>query len=303
MPRTVSSSLNTELQKRQNQPIELIDLYLDDAGTDHANALHYAIRDQNVSFFDLGGAARTYNAIGARRGEVPNPIELESRSVVYEINNVNRDFQAFFFKNSDYMRDKRFVVRHIDAAALGSINDAVVIIDGLISTAKITEKVFQIEVAGIVGTLMFSTGRHLDRLCPLIFAGALCTQGVTPSLLHQETADTAASGSTAAIIKAATLAQANGYWASAGHPGIIEFTTGPLAGMRRELSDWVQATKELKLKFSFPQAPNVGDSFKVKRDCNKTVDECKTRYTEVDAINGNTANFHGFPTVVQTVNP
>ncbi len=299
MARPTTTAFNIEITKKQNHPIELLDLFFGDQTTDDAATLHYAIHDAPVSFFGISGAAFTYSPIGVRRSDVSNVMENEQRQTTLEIDNINRTFQQFFFQNADFMRDKRVILRHVQAGAMSSLADAVTILDGTIAVVRITEKLCQLELSGAIGQLQFKTGRVIDRLCPLVFAGPICANSVAVQTLTQQTTDMIAAGSTKTDIVAATLNQTDKYWAI----GTIQFTGGQNNGYIRKVIKWTQATKTAKLDFALPYAPAVGDGFKIKRDCDKTFDECKTRYREVDAVNGNTANFHGFPTVVETVNP
>lgn len=299
MARTTTAAFDTEKAKKQNKPIELLDLFFGSQTADDVSTLHYAIHDVPVAFFNIDGVATTYTPIGVRRSEVSNVIENETRQMTLEIDNINRTFQTFFFQNADFMRDKRVLLRHVFDDALGAAANAVVILDGTIATVRITERVCQIELAGAIGQLQFQTGRAIDRLCPLNFAGSLCAFGVAVATLTQETTDTVAAGSTKTAVRLASVVRPDKYFAI----GLLEFTSGQNNGYVRKVIKWTQSTKEAVLDFSLPFTPTVGDGVKIKRDCDKTFNECKGRYTEVDAVNGNTANFHGMNTVVQSVNP
>lgn len=299
MARTTTAAFNTERDKKQNHPIELLDLFFGSQTVDDASTLHYAIHDADVGFFNIDGAAKTYTAIGVRRSDVSNVIENEARQTTLEIDNINRAFQAFFFQNADFMRDKRVLLRHVFQGATAALADAITILDGVISTVRITERVCQIELAGVIGQLQFHTGRHIDRLCPLNFVSALCAAGVTVATLTQEATDTVAAGSTKTAVRLTTNTKADKYYAI----GTLEFTSGQNVGYLRKVIKWTLATKQADLDFALPFTPTIGDAVKIKRDCDKTFNECKNRYTEVHATLGNTANFHGFNTVVQTINP
>jgi len=296
--RTTTAAFDTEAAKKQNRPIELLDLFFGSQTADDASTLHYAIWDDFVSFYSVDGVAKTYTPIGVRRSEVTNVMDNEQRTVTLEIDNVNRAFQAIFFQNADFMRDKRVVLRHVFQDALGAAANAIVVIDGLVSSIRITEKICQMDIAGTIGQLQFKTGRYLDRICPLNFAQGLCAFGVSAATLLQAQTDTVAAGSTATTVKLATVNKADKYYAV----GTLLFNSGQNIGYMRKVITWTQSTKAAVLDFALPFIPTVGDSVTISRDCDKSFTECKTRYTEIDATNGNTPNFHGFPTVVQTVN-
>jgi len=300
MTRPTSAALNTELAKHQNKPIELLDLFFGSQTADDASTLHYAIgTDVPITFFNVDGVSKTYTPLPVSRSEVTNVLDTETRALTLQMENINRTFQAFFFQGADFMRDKRILLRHIDLSALAAAGDAVIILDGTIASVRITEKVCQLELAGAIGNLNFQTGRKIDRLCPLTFAGSLCAAGVSAATLKQEQTDTVASGSTKTSIKLSTVNNANKYYAI----GELEFTSGQNIGQIRKVITWTQSTKTAVVDFGFTYTPQVGDAIKIRRGCDKTFNECKSRYTEIDAVSGNTANFHGFPTVVDSVNP
>ncbi len=300
MARTVASPLNTELAKHQNKPIELLDLFFGSQSNDDASTLHYAIgTDVPVSFFNIDGNAKTYTPIPVSRSEVSNVLDTETRTLTLQIENINRAFQAFFFQGADFMRDKRVMLRHVDLNALGAAANAVIILDATIGSVRITERVCQIDLAGAIGNLNFETGRRLDRLCPLTFAGTICASGVSAATLKQELTDTVASGSTKTSVKLTSTNKPDKYYAI----GELEFTSGQNIGQIRKVITWTSSTKTAVLDFGLPYTPIAGDAVKIRRGCDKTFNECKNRYTEIDTVNGNTANFHGFPTVVDSVNP
>ena len=300
MARSTSSALNTELAKHQNKPIELLDIFFGSQTADDASTLHYAMgTDVPVAFFNIDGTSKTYTPLPVSRSEVTNVLDTETRQVTLQMENITRTFQSYFFQGADFMRDKRVVLRHIDLSAVASASDAVLIFDATIATVRITERVCQLELAGAIGNLNFQTGRKLDRLCPLVFAGSLCAAGVSAATLLQSTTDTVTGASTKTSLVFSTINKANKYYAI----GTVIGVTGQNIGVVRKVITWTQSSKTAVLDFALPFTPANGDQFTIKRDCDKTFDECKTRYTEIDATVGNTANFHGFPTVVDSVNP
>ncbi len=300
MARTISGALSTELAKAQKKPIELLDLFFGSQTADDASTLHYAIgTDVPITFFNVDGVSKTYTPIPVSRSEVSNVLDTETRTLTLQIENINRTFQTYFFQGADFMRDKRVLLRHVDLNALASASDAVVILDGTIASVRITERVCQLELAGAIGNLSFQTGRKIDRICPLNFAGSLCAAGVSAATLLQAATDTVTGASTKTSLVFNTINQPNKYYAI----GTVVGVTGANIGIVRKIITWTQSTKTAVLDFALPFTPANGDQFTVKRDCDKTFNECKTRYAEIDATNGNTANYHGFSTVVDTVNP
>jgi hypothetical protein len=299
MARTTTAAFNTERDNKQNRPIELLDIFFGSQTADDASTLHYAIWDEPVDFFNIDAVSKTYTPIGVRRSGATNVMDNEQRQMTLEIDNINRAFQALFFQNADFMRDKRVVLRHVFKDALAAAANAVVILDGLIASVRITERICQMELAGVIGQMQFQTGRVIDRLCPLNFAAGLCAAGTTAATLLQEATDTVTGSSTKSALFFSTINKADKYFAV----GTVEGVTGQNAGLIRKVIKWTSSTKKADLDFVLPFTPANGDQFKIRRDCDKTILECTARYVEVHATNGNKANFAGFPSVVNSVNP
>lgn len=72
------------------------------------------------------------------------------------------------------------------------------------------------------------------------------------------------------LFQAATLSNPDDYWS----PGVVEWLTGGNAGLAREVEQsW--ADGGVRLALPMPNPIGVGDTFRIRRDCKKTVDACK----------------------------
>ena len=299
MSRTTTSEFDAKAQAAQNKPVEIIDYFLGSQVIDDTDTLHYAIYDRNVDFFDVDDNAQTYAAGRLSRSQITHNPGLRQDSVTLQFDNVDDRFQAFFWQRPNYMKYKRFLIRQIFYDLLGSPTHAVTKFDGVTDHVFIGEAICQIRVVSKLGYAGFQSGVAVDRVCPIsVFANSRCAQSVSVSTLTQEATDNVDAGSTTSVVKVKTMAQADDYWKI----GKIEFTSGANDGIVRKVIGWVQADKEFTLDFPLPNIPAEDDTVKVLRDCNRTLDMCRTRFTEVGG-NGNMANFRGKNTVVRTLNP
>lgn len=299
--RTRTSEFDTKSEAAQNKPVELIDFYLGAQDTDDGETQHLAIYDRNIDFYNLDGGAQTYKAEDIKRSPVTHNMELRRDSVTLQIDNLDDAFTTLFWQSSRHLQDKRLVVRQVFADLLTDASHAVTIIDGIVDTVNINERICRMVVASYLGFVGFKTGVALDRICPIsIFGSSRCAQDVSPATdLTQETTDDVDAGSTTTVIKVKTLNQADDFW----NIGKFEFTSGANDGIVRKVIDWAQSTKEFTLDFPLPAAPAEDDTIKVLRDCDRTLKMCKERFTEVHATLGNSANFRGYNTVTTTINP
>ena len=300
MSKTTTASFDTKAQAAQNKPVELVDFFLGSQTVDDADTKHYAIYDKSIEFFDIDGNAQTYSAGRLSRGQVSHNAGLRQSSVTIQFGNVDSRFQTFFWQHPGFLLDKRFLIRQIFSDLVSDTTHSVTILDGIVDHVFIGEDICQIKVVSKTGYTGFRSGQAIDRVCPIsVFANARCAQGVTVTDLTQETTDQVDAGSTTSVVKVKTMAQADDFW----NIGKIEFTSGANDGYVRNITDWVQSTKSFTLSYPLPNVPADGDTMKALRDCNRTLDMCKTRYTEVDASLGNSANFRGKNTVARSLNP
>lgn len=300
MSKTTTASYDAKAQAAQNKPVEIVDFFLGSQTADDADTKHYGMYDKTIEFFDIDGNAQTYSPGRLSRGQVAHNAGLRQSSVTLQFGNVDNRFQTFFWQHPGFMLDKRLLIRQLFADLLSAATHMTTILDGIVDHVFIGEDICQIRVVSKTGYTGFRSGVAVDRVCPIsVFANSRCAQGVTVTDLTQETTDNVDAGSTTSVVKVKTMAQADDYW----NIGKIEFTSGANDGYVRKITDWVQSTKSFTLDYPLPNVPAEDDTVKVLRDCNRTLDMCKTRFTEVDASLGNSANFRGKNTVARSLNP
>jgi hypothetical protein len=299
--RTTTSEFDAKAEAGQNRPAEIIDFFLGSQETDDADTKHYAMYDTDIDFFDVDSNAQTYEATRISRSEASQNMNMQRDSLTLTLDNVSEEFTTKFWEQAMHLQDRRVLLRKLFTDNVGSATQMVIIMDGIVDTVSVTERSCRLEVVSFVGFIGFNPGIRLGRICPIsVFANSRCAQSVSPvTLLTQETTDNVDVGSTTTSIKVKTLTQTDDYW----KVGRLEFTSGANDGMVRKIIAWDQSTKTFTIDFPVKTAPSEDDTVKVLRDCNRTLDMCRTRFTEVDASIGNIANFRGFNTVPTIVNP
>lgn len=93
---------------------------------------------------------------------------------------------------------------------------------------------------------------------------------------------TVATSSTKQLIYSSRISQANGWF----NEGIIEFTSGANAGVKRTIKTHYNNT--LTLVLSLPNMPQIGDSFTLLAGCDRTMGTCRTKFNNI-------TNFRGYP--------
>ena len=83
------------------------------------------------------------------------------------------------------------------------------------------------------------------------------------------------------------LTAADGYYSQ----GVIQFTSGANAGVKRAIRSYVNASGAMTMSFPLPAAPSAGDAFTVWPGCDRTLATCKSGKFGVD----NSLHFRGTP--------
>lgn len=89
------------------------------------------------------------------------------------------------------------------------------------------------------------------------------------------------SGSTKSILNT-NLPQANGYF----DQGVITITSGALAGLRRTVKKFVNASGVVTVTLPFPSVPAPGDAFEISPGCDKTQATCKIKFANDQHFKG-----------------
>ncbi|HJO55884.1 MAG TPA: hypothetical protein QF423_04365, partial [Candidatus Scalindua sp.] len=146
--RNTTTEFTEKAKAAQNRPVELVDFFLGDQKHSDSNTLHFAIADTSVDFYDVDGNQQVYTPMRIEREQVHHNMDLRRSSVGLKIGvtgykEVNgqkvREFQDIFWKHSQYMQDKRVLVRQVFSDLTDSPNHFVTIIDGLVDVVSMSE--------------------------------------------------------------------------------------------------------------------------------------------------------------------
>ncbi|MCP4707321.1 MAG: DUF2163 domain-containing protein [Planctomycetes bacterium] len=168
------------------------------------------------------------------------------------------------------------------------LSDDVVLHSGLIDEFVIEDNVLMVEVASAEDILNAPTF-PVSPSCPHTFGDSWCgVDRESSANLYTGTAD---SGSTESQIIDSSISPATeGYWDIA----IIEILSGANEGAIREVKQWDHSTTTITPLVSFENTISSGDQFRLRRQCKKTFDFCKT-------LNSNPERFGGCPYTTQPV--
>lgn len=277
--RTLSAAFRANASGDANQPLELYDMYLDN------EVVHFVNYDKNISYFDIDGVAQTYTALPISRQEYERSLENPINSVVIGIANIDKSISAYLAAND--FRGRRLVIRKVFADALSSADDNAVIFDGVMDTPAASEESVQVNAVDRIGTLFKEVPRRwYQLLCNWKFGDAFCSQGKTSGDMYGTARYSCSTGSSTKIIKSATLVQVNNYWID----GDIQITSGQSAIKKRKVVSSSQSENSVNLDFALPYAPVVGDTFTIRRTCDKTHFRCSGDFS-------NDLNWGGFDSV------
>lgn len=279
--KTLSTAFRATASGDSNQPVELYDLYLD---KEVISIVNYS---QNVNFYDIDGNLRTYVAIPVSRDIYERNVENPINSISLGIANVDRSMSAYLAVNE--FRGRRVVIRKVFADQLTSTGDYAIIFDGVMDTPSASEEAIQINAVDRIGSLNKEAPRlWFQLLCNRKFGDAGCFQGRTSGDMYGTVTGVCDAGTTAIKVISSSLNQANNYW----EDGEIQVTSGENSLLRRKVVSSNQGETSANLSYSLPYVPVVGDTFTIRRGCDKTHFRCSGDFN-------NDANFLGFDTIPQ----
>ena len=263
--RSTSANVSGVLASGTNAPIEIYDVYLDDA------TLHFAAYDRDLSFYDPDGDAQTYLALGISRDSIQTSTTTTVDSVTVRLDNVNQAMSSYVASNE--LRGRKVIVRKIFADISGSWdgNDDIYLFNGIINKTSLGQNVMEVECVSRAGTFETESPRRLyDIMCPWKFASTGCTDGdLTASQLLNTQSGTIDADSTTTVIKDSARSEANDYWKY----GQVEFTSGANDGEKRVIISSTADTS-FTLNYSLDAAPSAGDTYDISRGCDKTITSC-----------------------------
>lgn len=149
-----------------------------------------------------------------------------------------------------------------------------------VTSVEYDEEIWKVQLTGFSSKLLKPMGRIYNRLCDADLFDARCT--VNPAS-HTVTGSVTVDPSFPDLFQT-NLSQADGYF----DDGELLWTSGNNDGLAMEVESYLNSTGLVQLYLPMPKVVLTGDDFTIKRGCNKTLSDCKTKYSNV-------INFRGFP--------
>lgn len=281
--KTMSAAFRATASGDSNAPLEIYDLYLD------STVLHIVNYDKNIAFFDLEGNSATYIAIPVTRETYERSSENSVNTINLAIANIDRSMSAYL-ANTEF-RGRRITIRKIFADQLTSSGDVAIVFDGVMDTPAASEESVQVTAVDRIGTLRKEAPRRWYQLmCNNKFSDEACFYGRTSGDMYATLNGTFSSGCTTQVLKSAALSQANNYWKN----GDITITSGLNGVVKRKNVSSDPLTTSINVDIALSYAPVSGDTFTVRRTCDKTHFSCSGDFN-------NDANWGGFDTIPQSL--
>ena len=289
MTRPLSPDTVTEKNKQEsNDILSFVDILLE------GEALHFVNNTTNINFFDLDGNPALYQGLKMTREKKEDSMDMEIQTVSAGLDNVDRGMSSYI-ASKDF-RDRRIVIRAVFRNLISDSANAWKVFDGFIDKPNISEKDFTIELVPRLGhgTLNSKVGVKQQLPCRLPFAGTKCAYGKDPAVLKDEkTAQTVDSGTIACVVDGARV-EADDYW----NFGFVTFAsdtlTFALRNVTRMINDFVSTENKIHFKIALPCAPQSGDTYKIERGCDLTLDSCQNKFN-------NDVNYGGIHTLPATM--
>ena len=289
MTRPLSPDTVTEKNKQEsNDILSFVDILLE------GEALHFVNNTTNINFFDLDGNPALYQGLKMTREKKEDSMDMEIQTVSAGLDNVDRGMSSYI-ASKDF-RDRRIVIRAVFRNLISDSANAWKVFDGFIDKPNISEKDFTIELVPRLGhgTLNSKVGVKQQLPCRLPFAGTKCAYGKDPAVLKDEkTAQTVDSGTIACVVDGARV-EADDYW----NFGFVTFAsdtlTFALRNVTRMINDFVSTENKIHFKIALPCAPQSGDTYKIERGCDLTLDSCQNKFN-------NDVNYGGIHTMPATM--
>jgi len=168
---------------------------------------------------------------------------------------------------------------------------------GMLGMVRMKNNLFTAEVRGLASKLKARIGATYGPVCRATFGSGLNGIDMQSHYLCKFDVSTVRqTGSVASVTDLRTLTPAAGLTGQGGstgsssagwfNDGFLTFTSGSLAGGSFEIKAWDGAILEFFL--DFPSLPSAGDSFTIEPGCNRTIDNCQNKFSNI-------ANFRGEP--------
>lgn len=285
MSKTISPDTQTEKDKSESEnPIMFVDIFLDPP-----EVLHFTNEINNTEFYDLDGVLQTYYSLKMNREQKTETIDMSIQTIKCQLDNIDQGMSAYASKS---LRNRKVVIRACFRNLLGSADNAWKVFDGFLNNPKWTVKNFVAELYPRLGrgTLDSKIGVKQQLSCRLPFAGTKCAHDIAPTVLKDEKTGQTVDSATTAYIIDAERSEADDYW-NAGYVTFAADTlTVNLRSVSREIKDFIAAEYKIMFKIALPVAPQTGDTYKIERGCDLTLESCQNKFS-------NEANFGGIHTL------
>lgn len=173
----------------------------------------------------------------------------------------------------DYARFRYYRVNYLDLTQGHEVLQT-----GTLGETKFSGQEFRVELRSLTQQLKQTISKLYSKTCRATFGDAQCGK----AFVWVAGTVTALGAETNRIFTDSALAQADNHF----RLGVVEWLTGANAGAQMEVDTYT--AKTLTLSLALPYAIAVGDTFRVRQDCDKTPATCKTTHA-------NLVNFRGEP--------
>jgi len=263
--RHLSPEVAQEKDKPENRPVELYQIYLDEA------TLFFAAHDQDVMFFDEHGAPVRYYALGLKRQPIRANVETKVDETTVSLDNVNRELSAYIAHTEFVGRRLKIIKVFLDL--LDDPGHAVTIFDGIMDSPIISETAVQVTVRSRLDTLgVITPRRRYRKLCQWQFGSPEC--GI-------DLASVTVTGTVQGISGDGKTLTLSGRSEPQGH-----FVDGVLTIGKESRLVTASAGPSITVDYPFSSV-QVGQPYTLRRGCNKSYDEsCVGRFNNGHRFGG-----------------
>lgn len=285
--RILTANIRREIRKLVVRSAEILDIYLDPPYT----IATYRWTNSNLAL-TFGGYK--YSPVPWKRTPSSRSLTEEQDRLTFQLANIRLDMTKLILDKD--ISGGKIVLRKVYRNLLTSSEDYVELFTGLLGTPILDENLLTIDAVSPFSRLSSMAGprRIYQIACAYTLGDTSCTVDLTTPANRQ--VSTAQSGSTKDYVQDTALAGlttsvAGGttidlYW----REGVIEFTSGDLAGQARPIHKYVSVENRVYPVWPFPKAPQLGDQYRITRGCRNNKIDCRSKFD-------NLVNYGGFAEV------
>lgn len=266
-------SIPVALQAHYDQPATTT-AYLCRMACKDGTVLGFTSLDAELTYDDGDGPVlyRADNGFAADRMQQSSDLSVGNTDLhgwVSDTGITEQQIRAGFF---DYARIRIYRVNYLDLSAGHEI-----VATGTAGETKFSANGWSIEFRSLRQQLKQPICQLYSRTCRAKFGDAKCGK----AFAWVSGAVTAVNGTEPdRLFTSAGLTQAKGYFV----PGVVEWLTGDNAGVQMEVDGFEAGAVSLALPLPYPIS--AGDTFRIRQDCDKTFDMCRTRFANVVNFRG-----------------